>query len=58
MLDSSSKGTNDILGGTELPGIRMRAGGAAFSQAEVLAEAIVPSLCPPVAEPGRSALLS
>ena len=41
---SSSKGTRDIQGGTEVPGIKARAGGAAFSQTEVLAEAIVPFL--------------
>ena len=36
---SRSKDTRDIWGGTELTGISMRAGGAAFSQTEVLAEA-------------------
>ena len=38
---SSSKGTSNVWGGTELCGIRSRTGGAAFSQTELLAEAIV-----------------
>ena len=41
MGDSSLKGTRGIWGRTEVPGIRVIAGGAAFSQTEMLAEAIV-----------------
>ncbi|KAK1334936.1 hypothetical protein QTO34_004508, partial [Cnephaeus nilssonii] len=39
---SSWKGSRDMQGGTELSGIRTRAGGAAFIQREVVTEAIVP----------------
>ena len=35
---SSSKGTRKKWGGTEVSGFRTRAGGAAFSQTEMLAE--------------------
>lgn len=38
---SSSKGTRDIWGETELSGLRAKAEGAAFSQREVLAEGII-----------------
>ena len=44
--DSSSKGTRDIQEGTEVSDIRAKAGRSAFSQTEVLKEAIVPSLSP------------
>ena len=39
--NSSSKDIRDIQGGSEVSGIRERAGGVAFSQTEVLAEAKV-----------------
>ena len=39
--DNSLKGIRDMWGGTELCRIRVRAGGAVFSQTEVLAEATV-----------------
>ena len=56
---NSSKGTKDIQGGTELSGIDGTAGGAAFSQTKVLAEAIVPFLSPPPTETeGRNHYLS
>ena len=45
---SSLKDTRDIWGGPELSGIRMRMKrGAAFSQTEVMAEAIVPLMSSP-----------
>ena len=47
---SSSKGTTVISGGNKLPSRRERAGGAAFSQTEGLAEAIVPLMSPPPIE--------
>ena len=50
-VDSRLKVIRDIQGGTELSGIRVRAGGTTFSQTEVLAEAIVPSLGPHPTEP-------
>lgn len=37
----------DMQGGTESSGLRARAGGAGFSQTEVLAEATLPLLGPP-----------
>ena len=48
---SSLKGTRDIWGAAELSGIRARAGGSAFSQTKVLAEAIVPLMRLPLTEP-------
>ena len=51
---SSLKGTRDIWGGTELSSIRERTGGVAFSQTEVLAEAIVPLMRPSHTEPANS----
>ena len=39
--NSSLKGTRGMQGGTEVSGTRERAGGAAFSQTELLAEPIV-----------------
>ena len=48
----SSKGTRDVREGTEFSGFRERAGRATFSNLEGLAEAIVPLLSPPPAEPG------
>ena len=50
-LGSSPKGTRDIQGGTEVSDVTVRAGGAAFSQTEVLAEVIVPLLRHPPTEP-------
>lgn len=38
---NSGAAARDILGGTELSGFRVRAGGVAYSQIEVLAEATV-----------------
>lgn len=49
--DSSSKGNEDIWGGTHLSGIKVRAKEAAFPQAEVLAETIVSLMSPPPTEP-------
>ena len=49
--DTSSKGTKDIWGETELSDIKVMAGGAAFSHTKVLAEVIVPFLTPPPTEP-------
>ena len=46
----------DIWGENELSGCRMRAGGAIFSQTEVLAEAIVSFLGLPLAELAGGAL--
>ena len=45
--DSSLKAARDKQKGIELSDLRARAGGAAFSQTEVLEEAIVPLLSPP-----------
>ena len=47
---SSLTGTRDIQEGTEVSGIRVRIGGVAFSMTEVLAEAVVPLLSPPLTE--------
>ena len=47
----SSKGTMNIWRGTELSGIRVRAGLEAFSQTEVLVEPIAPFLSSPPTEP-------
>lgn len=44
---SSSKGTRDIQGGTELSSFRVRARGAALSQTEELVEATASWLSPP-----------
>lgn len=46
---SSSKGATDLQVGTKLYGFRERAGGASFSQTEVLIETILPLLSPPTA---------
>ena len=45
-LSFSSGAARDLNGGTELSNFRVMAGGAAYSQSEVLAEAIGPLLCP------------
>ena len=47
---SCLQGIRDTWGGTELFGIRVRAGGAAFSHTDVLAEALVPLMSPPPTE--------
>ena len=44
---SSSKGTRNVRVGTELSGIKEKAGGTAFSQTKVLTEAIASFLSPP-----------
>lgn len=46
-VGSSTKGTRDIQGASEMPGFRVKAGGAVFSQLEVLAESIHCSLVDP-----------
>ena len=48
---SSCKGIKGIWGGTDLSGIRTKAGKAAFSETKVMAEAIVSGLSPSVTEP-------
>ena len=46
-VGSGLQRTRDIWEETELFGIRIRAGGAAFSQTEVLGKATVPFMGPP-----------
>lgn len=51
--DNSLKGARDTWGGTEMPGFRANAGGAAFSQTEVLADVTDPLLSSPTTQPAR-----
>ena len=44
---SCLQGIRDKWGGPEMFDIRVRAGGAAFSHTDVLAEAVVPLMSPP-----------